>query len=70
MKLLDDANTKEECALSVRSEEPDATGAYWNRDTSCYATFGNGLEPSVGKRSGGWACIFKGIAFYVHLNVI
>ena len=54
-------NTKEECALKVRGQFPDATGVSWYEDDgSCYAQFGNWLADGATGRQG---CLFHGIRY-------
>ena len=66
---LHDAKTKEECALIVHNEKPNATGVIWIPNNHCTAAFGNDMHYDIMDwRDGRWACLFPGISRYVHLN--
>ena len=63
-------NTKEECALKVRGEFPNATGVSWYEDGgSCYAQFGNWLV-DVYSKSGRHTCLFHGIRYYNYQYIL
>ena len=57
-KDLTYTTTKQECAINVHEEYPDATGAGWFSDYTCEAYFGNKLSTDEGYEL--WSCLFKG----------
>ena len=69
-------NTKEECAIKVREEYPDATGVTWYEfpgirggyDGGCYPEFGNSLTTKTGGK-GVFGCLFNGISYFIYMYV-
>lgn len=62
---LDDYDIKEQCAIMVKNEFPNATGVIW-RDSSnfCAAAYGNNLYYYGDNFNGYYSCLFEGKAFW------